>query len=376
WPKIITAADGTVIKIYQPEPESFAGNILKFRSAISVSENGTEDPVFGTFWSTAKMQTDRDNRQMNIESMKVTDIKIPAVTDQNKIEFVRSTLEYQFPDAAGQLSLDEILTSLDQNLQETKLSDDISTKPPKVIYTSQPSMLVLIDGAPKLQRNQDWNLDVVINSPFTIIKNDDGQYYLYGNHHWYVAPSATGPYQYTNDNVPNNLHNIEASLNSNPNYNNGNNPQGNNPQGNNPPPNAPQNDYAVTNIIVSTEPTELVQSDGEPNFSPIEGTSLLYMKNSNNDIFMDVNSQNYFVLISGRWFRSRTLGGNNWEFIPADKLPPDFAKIPEGSPKDNVLASVAGTSAAREAVMDAQIPQTAKVDRRTATTNVTYNGQP
>src|SRR6516164_2146095 len=34
WPKTITAADGTIIKVYQPEPESFAGNILKYRSAI------------------------------------------------------------------------------------------------------------------------------------------------------------------------------------------------------------------------------------------------------------------------------------------------------------------------------------------------------
>ncbi len=57
-------------------------------------------------------------------------------------------------------------------------------------------------------------------------------------------------------------------------------------------------------------------------------------------------------------------------------LPADFSKIPEGSPKDNVLASVAGTDAAREAVMDAQIPQTAKVDRKTANTSVTYDGEP
>ena len=79
----------------------------------------------------------------------------------------------------------------------------------------------------------------------------------------------------------------------------------------------------------------------------------------------------------GRWYKSRTLSSNSqWEYTAADKLPADFAKIPEGSPKDNVLARVGGTDAAREAVMDAQIPQTAKVDRRTATTSVTYNGDP
>ena len=84
---------------------------------------------------------------------------------------------------------------------------------------------------------------------------------------------------------------------------------------------------------------------------------------------MDVNSQQYYVLLSGRWYRSSSLKGQ-WQFIPADKLPADFAKIPAGSPKDNVLASVAGTDEANEAVMDAAIPQTAKVDRKTATANV------
>ncbi len=369
WPKIINAADGTIIKVYQPEPESFSGNVLKSRSAISVTEDGTTEPVFGTFWSTSKVQTDRDNRQMIIESIKVTDIKIPAVSDPKKIDFIRTTLEYQFPDAAGQLALDEILASLDQNLEQAKLSNDISTKPPKVIFTTQPSMLVLIDGAPKLQRNNDWGVDVVINSPFTIIKNNDGQFYLYGAHHWYSAPSATGPYTYTNENVPQNLRQIESSLNSNE-ANNANNANNNNNG------NAQPNDNSIPNIVVSTTPTELIQSKGEANFSPIEGTSLLFVKNSDNDIFMDLNSQQYFVLISGRWFRSKVLNSNDWEYIPADKLPADFAKIPEGSAKDNVLANVAGTDAAKEAVMDAQIPQTAKVDRKTATTNVTYNGDP
>lgn len=366
WPKVITASDGTVIKVYQPEPESLSGNVLKFRSAISVSKDGSSDPVFGTFWSTSKVETDRDNRQMAVESIDITDIKVPAITDQNRMDFIEETLESQIPQAMSQIPLDEVLASLDQNKEEAKLSNNISTKPPKVIYTTQPSILVLIDGNPKLQRNKDWDVDVVVNSPFTIVKNNDGRFYLYGGHHWYTAPEATGPYAYTSS-VPQNLSNIESTLNKNANASNDNNSN---------TAATDDTDNEISNIVVSTSPAELIQSKGEPNFSPIEGTGLLYVKNSSNDIFMDVNSQRYFVLISGRWYQTKKLNSNQWQFIPADKLPADFAKIPEGSPKDNVLSSVAGTDAAREAVMDAQIPQTAKVDRSTATTTVTYNGDP
>ena len=369
WPKQIIASDGTVIKVYQPAPESFVGNTLKFRSAISISENGSSDPVFGTFWADAKVETDRGNRQVVINTLNTTAIRIPSITDQNKIDFIDNALETQFPEVAGPISLDDILASLDQTRQETKLSQNISNMPPKVMFVTQPSMLVVMDGEPKLQQNPDWNMDVVVNSPFTIIKNNDGQFYLYGAKHWYVAPQATGPYRYTNGQIPANLRNIEQQIISKEQSNANNNTNQNN---------APANDQSTTipNIIVSTVPAELIQSKGEPNFTPIQGTTLLYINNSVNDIFMDENSQQYFVLISGRWYQAKTLNGNNWKYIPADQLPGDFAKIPPGSAKDNVLASVAGTDAARDAVMDAEIPQTAKVDRNTATTNVTYDGQP
>jgi hypothetical protein len=130
-------------------------------------------------------------------------------------------------------------------------------------------------------------------------------------------------------------------------------------------------------VIVTTTPAELIQSDGEPDFLSISGTSLLYVENSSDNIFMDTNSDQYYILISGRWYHSGFLNGKSaWQFVPSDKLPADFAKIPEGSPKDNVLASVAGTQASKEAVMDAQVAQTAKVDRKTASTQVSYDGDP
>ena len=48
------------------------------------------------------------------------------------------------------------------------------------MFVTQPSMLVLIDGEPKLQLNKDLNLEMVVNTPFTIVKNSDGRFYLYG----------------------------------------------------------------------------------------------------------------------------------------------------------------------------------------------------
>jgi len=101
---------------------------------------------------------------------------------------------------------------------------------------------------------------------------------------------------------------------------------------------------AISNIIVRTEPAELIQSNGDPVFAAIPGTGLEYMVNSGNDIFRVSATGQYYLLLSGRWYKSGNLQGS-WQYVAADGLPADFAKIPEGSPKDHVLASVAGTPA-------------------------------
>jgi hypothetical protein len=365
WPKVINTGNGTQIKVYEPEPESFKGNTLMFRSAISILGQGSNDPVFGAFWATAKVETDRDNRTMMINTLDVTSIRIPAIEGQDTIDYIDDALETQFPQSAGPISLDAIVATLNQNQQETKISQGISNKPPKVMFVTKPTMLVLIDGEPKLQNNKDLKLDMVVNTPFTIVKNTDGRFYLYGQKRWYVSNAATGPYQYTNGQVPPPIQSVGSLIASKQQANSGDNVKSSSGDPN-----------VVPDIIVSTTPAELIQSNGEPNFTPIQGTNLLYMSNSDNDIFMDENSQQYFVLISGRWFQTKNLVSDSWTYIAADQLPADFAKIPPGSPKDNVLASVAGTDAAKDAVMDAEIPQTAKVDRSTATTNVTYDGRP
>jgi len=362
WPKTLTAGDGAIIKIYQPQPDSFSGNILKSRSAVSVLEKDSSDPVFGTLWSTARVESDREDRILMVRSVTVNALKIPGDSAQARIDYFKAMLEAELPEAAGSISLDMVLTSLQQDLDERKLSKDINTQVPAIIYASSSSVLVTIDGAPRLQLNKDWGLDAVVNSPFTIVQDKDKVFYLYGGGHWYSAASATGPYAPVPGKVSSRLRRIEKAYDK------------ENPDRSNDDAGTAATASSVPAVIVSTTPAELVQTNGNPAFLPIEGGNLLYVANSPNDLFLDTQSQLYYLLLSGRWYFNKSISSGQWSYISADRLPADFARIPEGSPKDNVLASVAGTDAAREALMDAQIPQTAKVDRKTATTHVSYDG--
>jgi hypothetical protein len=356
WPKTVTVSDGTVLKLYQLQPESFSDNTLKGRAAISIVEEGKSDPVFGVVWFNAA--TDNDGSQVRITSMEITSIKLPGDISDDKLESIQELLETKAGDWQMAIASSELNSSLDLNKKETQLSQQINNTPPKIIYSSKPSILVLIDGAPKIQRNNEWGMDAVVNTPFTIVK-DNGQFYLYGGKHWYTADAATGPYTLTT-NINSRLQKVQQAVHD---------------AGRNDDEGTETDNNTIYNVVVSTEPAELVQSAGEANFAAVEGTNLLYVSNSVNDIFMDVNTQDYYVLLSGRWFRSKTLSGN-WQYLSSDKLPADFAGIPAGSPKDNVLASVAGTEEAEDALEEAQVPQTAKVDRKTARAEIVYDGDP
>jgi hypothetical protein len=356
WPKTTTTANGSVVKIYEWQPESFSDNKLKARAAISVTENGKSDPVFGVAWLEATTQN--SGNQAQVQSIYITDIKLPGDNKDEDLEAMATALEKQAPSWNLAFSLSELNASLEMDKKQDELSQQISNAPPKVIYATKPSILVLIDGSPRLQHNKDWGVDVVVNTPFAIVKNNDGRYYLYGGKHWYSATSVTGSYALTT-NVPNNLNKVAQAVNE---ANKDNEAQ-------------EKDANIIYDIITSTEPAELIQSKGEPNFAAVNGTGLLYVSNTDDNIFMDINTQQYYVLISGRWYRSKTLSGN-WQYVGADKLPADFARIPAGSPKDNVLASVAGTEQADDAVKEAQVPQTAKVNRGDAKADITYDGDP
>jgi hypothetical protein len=79
-----------------------------------------------------------------------------------------------------------------------------------------------------------------------------------------------------------------------------------------------------------------------------------------------------YYLVSGRWFSAPDFAGP-WTFA-TPTLPPEFKKIPLEHARSRVLASVPGTTQAAEAILLAQIPQTAKVSKTVKAPEVTYQG--
>ena len=86
----------------------------------------------------------------------------------------------------------------------------------------------------------------------------------------------------------------------------------------------------------------------------------MWATNTTSDVLVDTASKDYFLLLSGRWFRSSAFNGQ-WTFVASNALPPDFAKIPPTSLAGAVLQTVAGTPQAKQALNENSIAQTASV---------------
>jgi len=321
-----------------------------------VLPKGKTDAVFGAMWFEATVETDKDKRTVALESIKISRAKFSGGEDSNKTAKIAAIIEKEVPKWNLEYGLDQLLTSIKQ---EQAVNDpDLKNDPPLVIYADKPSTLILIDGDPKVQKDEKLGMEKVVNSPFLIVK-EKGRYYLYGSGLWYVSDSISSGYTYLKQ-LPASIKKMDQQITENAKK------ETDNPA---------EKPTTPTDIIVSTVPAELIQTEGEPAYKPIAGTELLFATNTLDDIFKDIKSQQSFILISGRWYAAKNLKGP-WTYIPADQLPADFAKIPGGSEKDGVLASVAGTDEAEDAKIDAQIPQTAKVERNKVKCIVKFDGAP
>lgn len=356
WPKEIVK-NKTTVTLYQPQYDSFKNNILEGRMALSVKPQN-KDLIFGALWFKARLATDLEERTAVIENLDIVRVYFPGIEDTTKIEQFSQLLAEEIESRDVVMSLDRLMASLSEVEDMNALSENLNNTPPDIYFRTSPSVLITIDGEPKLKDVEGANFEYVVNTPFFIVKDSKGKYYIKGGKFWYVSSNVSSGYQPTKK-VPADIEKFEQD-----------NLQDTKPD---------SAGMAITeapDLIVVTKPSELISTDGEPDYATIEGTGLLYVKNSSDDIVMDINSQRHYVLIAGRWYASKSLQDGDWKFAEPKDLPADFSKIPEDSDMGNVRASVPGTPEAQDALLEQSIPQTATVDRKSTTVEVQWDGEP
>jgi hypothetical protein len=361
WPRY-EATNGLEFAIYQPQISDWTGNLLMARAVVAVRPAGGGSENYGVIFFTAQTDVDKINRLVTFQNIRLNRANFPTQPDQQQ-SYLASLQSLQNK-TLRVVPLDQLeaVYAASSDLGKIK-TQTVENDPPRLIYTTKPSLLILVDGAPVLQP-LIGDYQRVINTRAIMLQDTNAlydSYYLYAASNWYTAPSLEGPWSMTGSPPPDIGTALNAAL----------------ATGQVDPLN-PKNPTATTTqfvIYVSLTPAELIETAGAGQLINIPGTSLLYVSNSSKALFYDQGDSNYYVLISGRWFKARTVYGP-WTFVPAGALPADFQNIPPDSEKANVLCSVPGTPQAQEAVIANSIPQTATIQRDQAHLTVNYSGTP
>ncbi len=364
WPRNFTY-QAAKISVYQPELSDWTGNKLDAYSAVII-RTGTDKTDFGVIWYTARTEVDKVNRVVTLEDFQLTKQNFPTIANNGAAYTGAFKKDMTWTQS---VPLDELQSSLAvTSVAEKQQKVVVQNNPPAIFFSTAPAVLALIDGQP-VMKDEGHGLQKIMNTRALILfDSSKNMYYLALMDGWVQSQTFQGDWLMAKHDPEKDLDKIkQAALQANENQVLGNPEQSLKEAFEN---------FQAPQVYVSTTPAELILASGQPEFTPIAGTNLMYVINSGDDIFQDVVNAAYYILVAGRWFSSTNLQNGPWSYIAASSLPADFAKIPPYSPKASVLVSIPGTPQAKEALIANQIPQTATINRAKAKLTLSYVGEP
>jgi hypothetical protein len=359
WPRVYEVGKNE-IAIYMPQILEWTEfRHLKGTAAVGVKLEGKTEAVFGAVAIDADTVADFEHDKVRVGKREFSNFRFPELDAAGvaKVEgLIRSVLKPEAPLEMPLAAVTAAVERSDATIGETA----VSFAPPPIFYSDSPAILVTFIGEPKLEAvdEEDPSLMFAVNTNWDVLFNA-GSYFLLNDHQWlttkdllkgpWVAAKAV-PASFKKLPDDSNWSDVKAKL------------------------DLPGDSSPAPRVFASNRPAEIVLTKGKPQMVPISGTSLMYVANTESDLFFHPAGKSWYLLTAGRWFSATSLEGTWASAI--DTLPEDFAKIPENHPKAHVLVSVKGTPEADEAVIMASIPQTATVDRATTTIKVAYEGEP
>ena len=361
WPHAYTTKTGAALLVYQPQVSSWVDQkkIVAY-SAVSDMAKGATAAALGTLMWESDTSVALDDRLVNFSEYKITQSNFPTLKPE-QLKTVVDEIISAVPPNERVIALDRVLANIDTSLIIAKNVDGVKADPPAIFFSKTPAVLVNIDGDPIWATITQNDLSSAVNTNWDLFQHRPTKtFYLRNDRVWLKATDVKGPWtpagklpeSFAKLPDDDNWKDVKASL-----------------------PGQTVSASQAPKVFVSLVPAELILLRGEPSYLAVQGASpLLWVSNTEADVFRAGLKGAVYFLVAGRWFSAPDFTGP-WTFAtPA--LPAVFKQIPLEHDRSRVLASVPGTRQAAEAIMLAQIPQTARVSKTVAAPEVEYQGTP
>jgi len=361
WPRAYVTAARAEMVVYQPQIASWDGRAkMVALAAVSYQPPGASKATLGTVTLEGNTDVSLEERLVKFSPVRVTEMNFGSLP-REQLQDVLAEIQSGIPDEDRVIALDRVLAYVDRSQIIPKNLEGVKADPPKIFYSTKPAILIGFDTDPIWSPIQGNDLKFAVNTNWDVFQYESSKtFYLRNERTWLKASDVRGPWSpagvlpdsFSKLPADDNWKDVKAAV-----------------------PGTQPVARTLPTVFVSFEPAELILLQGEPQYSPVTGTRLLWVSNTESDMFRLGQTGAFYYLVAGRWFSAPTLTGP-WTFATPN-LPDDFQKISLSHPRSRVLASVPGTSQAAEAIMLAQVPETARVNKKdTKAPDVVYQGEP
>jgi len=328
-------------------------------AAASYAARDQQTPGLGTLRIEADTKISPEDRLVDFSALAITAATFPTLSPERLAALV-TEVAASVPLEERVIGLERVLASVDPGSVKPLNVDGVKADPPAVFYSTKPAVLVNLDGDPIWNSIGDTGLRFAVNANQDLFEHmPSSSYYLRIDTAWVKATSIEGPWRPAGK-LPDSF----SRLPDDDTWKEARKALGFRSAGGQAPA-----------VFVSRRPAELLLLRGAPAYASVPGTGLLWVSNTDSDIFRAGRAGPVYCLVAGRWFSAPDFTGP-WTFA-TPTLPDDFRKIPLEHARSRVLASVPGTTQALDAMLLAQVPQTARVSRtQVMAPEVTYQGEP
>ncbi len=355
YPRRLENEDGFIL-IHAPQIHAWTDfKHIEGTAAAEAHPADSDEVIYATVTFEADALPDVDRRIVTVSNLEVVAIEFADGRGSEVRHY--EMLQAALPEATRETPLDLVLSHLADEMLPTD-TPGLAAEAPEVIVEQGPARLLITDGEPLFVPIRNSGLMFVANTNWTLFQDASRLYWLLDAAGWLTAPELEGPWSWAGV-LPDDLHNLSAER----------FPRAAAAAAAEDAP----TDAEVPHIAVRTAPAELVVLDGPPALETVGSGELSWVTNTDAPLFRA--GADWYLLASGRWFRSDELTGARW--APVEMLPDTFAKIPRDHPRSAVLAAVPGTRESRTAALEAMLPRRTRVERGAEPgIDVSWSGEP
>jgi hypothetical protein len=362
WPRIYDLSSGGSILMYQPQVSSWENQkrMVAFGAVSYRDKTGTAKPAYGTLRLEGDTKVSVEERLVHFQNLRIAEANFQTLS-KDQVREITAAVEKAIPVDDPTIALDRVLANLDKSAIVPKNIEGIKADPPTIFFSTSPAVIVNLDGEPIWSPIKENDLKYAVNTNWDLFQHvPTNTLYLRNEGSWLKATDVKGPWSAAGT-LPDSFKKLPADENF--------------KEAKAAVPGKPIAAGAVPTVFVSLTPAELIYVRGTPTYAAVQGTGLLWVSNTDSDVFRMGKTGPIYYLVAGRWFSAPDFKGP-WTFA-TPSLPEDFKKIPLEHDRSRVLASVPGTDQAAEAVLIAQIPQTARVKKsEVKAPEVNFGGDP